>query len=137
MATARRMYTEDQVRDAIRLAGHGYAEDRIMASLKGDHIHDFTDDDTITVKEFRKAWNTRFAAGTQVMLTQPVVSREHLLRDISEAREPAYPPRSVWKDANDVEWRRAGTGGGWHKFGNSGYWGDEVPVRPLRRMDIV
>jgi hypothetical protein len=96
-----------------------------------DHVHDFADDDTVTVREIREVLE-RFT-GRNVI--------RDILRDISERREPEYPAYSVWKDDNGVIWQRTSQPrsryGQWLRMGMDGIHGDSSPQRPLKRMDVT
>jgi hypothetical protein len=125
-------YTEEEIRKAFSLQGNSihYSLGELLASLrklKDTHVHDFTDDDTITVRELRESWER---------VRGPSPGTGLLLEDISKHREPEYPAGSVWRDRNEVTWMRV-AGRKWKQFGNVMAWADNVPARPLKRMDVV
>ena len=124
-------YTESEIWKALKAAGHLYASCRIMENLKevkNDHIHDFTDDDPITVKEVREAWGRLHYKLVTAGGPGP------LLRDISEHREPVYPQGSTWRDRAGLIYCRDGRN--WLRFGTQVTFADNVPLRPLKRMEI-
>jgi len=138
-------YTEDEVRKAIKALefySHGHLEKVIenLREMKSGHLHDFADNDTITVKEIREACKrilpndccqkcgASFHAGDK--------PSDYLLQDISSHREPKYPVNSTWKDADDQIWHRI-SGNYWKRMGESGGFPDSTPRRPLRRMDVI
>lgn len=140
-----RSYTEGEIRRAWNLATsrielenlHMSTADVLISELKKkDHVHDFADTDTITVKELREAW-LRANAPERVAIT----NFARLLTDISSHREPEYPYASTWKDGNGVVWQRAMDDDGkvnmWLRMGYKGKFSDNYPKRPLKRMDTA
>lgn len=124
-------YTEEDIRETLRRMG--WTEDSrkvLMERLKeNSHVHDFTDDDTISVKELKDAWRRRLSLVSQDTVTD-------LLKDISEHREPEYPIGTVWEDAHGqvyFRWSRTQ----WMKFGTQVRFADNIPARPLKRMDVT
>ena len=132
-------YSEEEIRRAaggLMFAGN-YA-DALIRKLEDDHSHDFADTDTITVKEVREAFKRMLPNGcTQcgASFHGKDIPSEAFLRNISEAREPSYPPYSVWQDKNGVFWYRTWSKE-WLQFGNAGKFADSAPVRPLRKVTL-
>ena len=130
-------YTEDEIRKAwkiLEMSGFGasYIEVLLQAlemNRKDNHIHDFTDDDTITVKEIREAWTRMGNPATWTSQRTDV-----FLKDISEHREPVYPQGSIWRDRVGLIYCRDGRN--WLRFGTQVPFADNVPHRPLKRMEI-
>lgn len=110
-----------------------------------DHVHDFADTDTVTVREIRDAFRRILPDGRCQMCGAKFHGNdppsEYFLRDISEHREPEYPRHSVWKDDNGVIWQRTSAARSryaqWLRMGMDGIYGDSSPKRPLRRMDVT
>jgi hypothetical protein len=125
-------YTAEEINQALTAIGGntlGILVGKLREMQANDgHVHDFADDDTLTVREFKAALTRMTDAGGW--------DADRFLRDISEHREPDYPPRSVWKDRNGVAWCRT-RDKRWTQFGISVTWADAVPARPLLRMDVV
>jgi hypothetical protein len=124
-------YTEDQIFAAWHRKHWMLSSAKeLLAELKKEdaHVHDFTDDDTITVKEIREAFprTLNFPSAWTV---------EDLLKDISEHREPKYLVGTVWQDAHGAVYLRGVRC--WKKFGTQVDFADNVPVRPLKRMDVT
>lgn len=131
-------YTEEEIRKAFTLQGNiiHYSLGELLialAKLKDDHVHDFADSDTITVKELRDAELRLRDTGTT--LTMPFTAGK-LLQDISEHREPDYPYATVWKDYNGTYWFRTSRNA-WLRFGIAPEQPHDLPRRPLRRMDVT
>jgi hypothetical protein len=127
-------YSEEQIREAWEaLPGFGRSHlETFLLALRGPapgHEHDFTDTDMITVREFRAALKRMTDAGGW--------DAERFLRDISEHREPDYPVRTVWKDADGVLWYRVSSAGWCRLIQGSPIVPDSMPKRPLRRMDVM
>jgi hypothetical protein len=134
------IYTEDQIRKAWITAFGGphmhadptfptWSSDALVRQLKeDDHVHDFADTDTITVKELREAWMRANAPETVALANYAI-----FLTDISKHREPEYPAGTVWKDRKGVIYRRT-VDGRWQQFGTSSIQADIVPSRPLSQM---
>ena len=128
-------YTEEEIRKAwkvLELSGFGstYINTLIQALKAEDaHLHDFADADTITVKEIREAWTRMGNPATWTSQRADV-----FLKDISEHREPVYPQGSIWRDRVGLIYCRDGRN--WLRFGTQVTFADNVPLRPLKRMEI-
>jgi hypothetical protein len=85
---------------------------------------------TITENELYDAFN-RFSLKTPD--TKPTAG--DIIKQVKSMREPAYPPRSVWQDAKGTFYQRSIGGNGWYSFGSNSMLDNDVPVRPLTRMD--
>jgi hypothetical protein len=138
-------YAEEEIRAAwnratSRIEAENLSQctiDVLISELrKKDHVHDFADTDTITVKELREAWRRANAPASVA-----IANFAMLLTDISSHREPEHPYASTWKDDNGVVWQRAMDGNGkvnmWLRMGHAGKFSDSQPKRPLKRMDVV
>jgi hypothetical protein len=131
-------YTENQIREAFREAESVIlrggkirlsAEEVIWQLARGSDVHAiWADSDTVTVKELREA-------GSRVPVSDPDPLAS-ILRDISEHREPEYPPASVWEDDNGVRWQRT-SNEMWLRMGRVGEFSHGYPKRPLKRMGVV
>ena len=139
-------YAENEIRSAMRELKVFFAPAEaglLMNKLKEnkiDHVHDFTDTDTITVQEIRAAFKrilpndccqrcgSKFHAGD--------IPADYLLKDISEHREPDYPSGSIWKDADGWVWQRLSSRTWWRMASDTTFRND-APVRPLTRMEEV
>jgi hypothetical protein len=122
-------YTEAQIREAwnARLRDDSDINELIYALKKlpkGNFvpIHEWADDDTITVKEIREAFKRLTSAAH---FNVPA-----FLRDISEHREPRYPMGTVVKDAKGKFWQ-LGESRFWFSFGQTAVVMHHVPARPL------
>lgn len=120
-------YTESQIREAWdkRLRDDSDINELIYALKKlprGNFVHEWADDDTITVKEIREAFKRLTSAAH---FNVPA-----FLRDISEHREPEYPLGTVVKDAKGQFWQRA-EGMYWASFGQVTVRTNNIPARPL------
>jgi hypothetical protein len=125
------IYTESQIRKAWAAAFGGphiptfpsWSAEALVRKLKeNDHVHDFTDTDTVTVKELLE--NAPKAG---------IVNIRGLLQLISEHREPEYEPGVVVKDAKARIWLRC-PGRTWLLPGSAVTYPDSSPKRPLFRM---
>ena len=133
-------YTEKDIREALP-AGNYFTAPAVINRLRAQekkrqdiHVHDFADTDTITVGEFKAAckrtpvlWDGSPVTVGNLSLT------DHILRSISEHREPEYKPGTVWEDAFGVAWYR-GQSNTWMRFGVTTVWNNNTPKRPLRQM---
>jgi hypothetical protein len=128
-------YTEEEIRRAWGRTASNWNQNQVnllIAELeKKDHRHDLADSDTVTAKEVRAAWDRLDA------LQGPgSVTSGQLLRDISEHREPEYPVKTIWKDADGSIWVRL-PGMRWGRLAQLNISPDNAPKRPLRRMDVL
>lgn len=129
-------YTEDEIRKAwkiLEMSGFGasYIEVLLQAlemNRKDNHIHDFTDDDTITVKEIREAWTRMGNPATWTSQRADV-----FLKDISEHREN-FPEKAVVQDPEGNIWRLRE--GKWQAFVTLYTVGYMVPHRPLELLAV-
>jgi hypothetical protein len=124
-------YTEGDIREAFsRKSWTQASAEELLAALKGDHVHDLADDDTITVRELRDLWR-------RGGLAYPL-SIDALLKDVSGHREPSFLPGQVVRDADGVFWRYsmnpAWPEGKWTGFGSISLHGFRTPKRPLKVM---
>lgn len=128
-------YPESRIRAACRsgIVSPATEEVLIMALKQGDHAHDWADADEITVKELRDAWRRANAPAEQ---EQADARLNMFLRDISRHREPDYPVKTTWKDADGAIWRRI-PDGKWGRLAQIDISPDDAPKRPLRRMDVL
>ena len=117
-------YTEEEIREAIQLAGHKYAAENIIGKLKMNHSHDWSDDDMISVKEIREAW----ARGNS---TPARNSLPNFLTDISEHREH-FEHKDVVQDPEGNIWRLYRDS--WQHFGSTTTVSYGVPRRPLKLL---
>jgi hypothetical protein len=130
-------YTEEEICEVYKRKGWtSHFAGQVIADLrKGrEHVHDFADTDTVTVRELREAWkrcgiDTPFRA-------DGMTEMENFLRDIREHREPEYPAASVWKDHAGRIWFRT-SDKRWMRFGKAEIFPHDRPVRPLKRMREV
>lgn len=133
-----RSYTAEEIREAykalLRVASAGEELIGKLEKLQEEgekHIHDWADDDTVTVREIREAWNRR---RIDVPIGKcPGVQASELLKDISEHREPEYPPSTIWKDYDGAMWVRI-QGKRWGRLAQLQISPDSAPKRPLRQM---
>lgn len=133
-------YSEEEIRRAAEKLGFAknYADALIGKLMKDDHSHDFADTDTITVKEVREAFRRMLPNGcTQcgASFHGKDIPSEAFLRNISEAREPSYPPYTVWQDKNGVFWYRTWSKE-WLQFGSTERFADSALSRPLRKVTL-
>jgi hypothetical protein len=125
-------WAENEIREACRAQKwHPIHEETLIKELKKDHVHDWADDDVVTVQEIRETWRRWFRTP----------GHEHdvgcFLQDISERREPEYPPLTVWIDGNNNVWQAARTPRRWLKPGSSVEYPYDSPRKPLRQMKAV
>jgi hypothetical protein len=96
-------YSENKIRAVCRdkLYYPPASIDSLIAALraKDDHVHDFTETDTITVREFREAWDRQFPGmyPLQIPAADRRATFERFLRDISDHREPQYVPGNLYR----------------------------------------
>lgn len=117
-------YAESEIRQVCRcMTGISHADEEELIGMlqKTSHEHDFTDADTVTVKELRDA-----SRKGNVFLPS-------LLAEISRNREPEYADGTVVRDAKGRWWERRRVTG-WVTFGTATVYPDNSPVRPLECM---
>lgn len=122
-------YTEKEIRRVARelpflaVATEELLIERLRKNTKDNHVHDFTDTDTITVKEIREAW------GRLNYRLTTAGGPEGLLLDISSHREN-FGNNSVAEDPEGNIWKLKG--GRWQIFGSTMTVSYGTPRRPLR-----
>ena len=136
-------YTEDEIRKAWKILGMtgfgaSYIEVLLQAlemNRKDNHIHDFTNDDTITVKELRETWERQFPGmyPLQIPAADKQSTLNMFLRDISEHREN-FPEKAVVQDPEGNIWRLHN--GKWQIFGITMTVNYHVPHRPLKLLAV-
>jgi hypothetical protein len=124
--------TEEKIRRAAGRLGWDPSRTRMLISEmeRNDHIHDFADDDTVTVKEVRDAATRLRPAGFPGVVIFPV---EDLLKDISSHREPAYIPGRTYR-GQDGEYYHRMTAGDWRRGSDGKLVPRNHPAKPLELM---
>lgn len=126
-------YTEEEICAAMRCIGT--FDPRVLILQLGldriggkSHVHDWSDEDMISVKEIREAW----ARGNS---TPARNSLPNFLTDISEHREH-FEENSVVQDPEGNIWKLQGSPDRWFIFGSTMNVDYYTPRRPLKLLGV-
>ena len=127
-------YTENEIVAAASMCGWGKSiAQALIGELEreNDHVHDFADSDTVTVREIREAWNRR---RIDVPIGRcPGIQASELLKDISEHREN-FCQDAVVQDPEGNIWKLRGRD--WVIFDSMMKIGYDIPRRPLTLLAV-